>query len=119
MSRRRKKLPPDPIEATIESLSHEGRGIAHVDGKTIFIDGALAGETVMFRYARRRSRYAEGFVETVVQASARRIEAKCQHYGLCGGCRLQHMQPTDQIKHKGIVLLEQLPDIDHDEPTSI
>lgn len=119
MSSRRKKLPPDPIEATIESLSHEGRGIAHVDGKTVFIDGALAGETVMFRYARRRSSYAEGFVETVVQASARRIEAKCPHYELCGGCSLQHMQPADQIEHKGKVLLEQLQHIANVEPESI
>jgi 23S rRNA (uracil1939-C5)-methyltransferase len=112
MSRRRKKLPANPVKATIESLSHEGRGVTHVDGKTIFVDGALSGETVMFRYRRSRSRYAEGSLEEVIEnASAERVEPKCQYFSICGGCSLQHLHPDMQIKHKENVLLEQLKHI--------
>ena len=49
MSRKRKPLPQEPVEAEIEGLTHEGRGLAHFDGKAVFIDGALAGERVRFR----------------------------------------------------------------------
>ena len=54
---RRRKLPQDPVVATIESLSHDGRGIARIEGKTIFIDGALAGETVQFLYTKKHSKF--------------------------------------------------------------
>ncbi len=112
MSRRRKKLPVDPVEATIESLSHEGRGISRIDGKTVFIDGALPGETIMFRYRRSRSRYAEGSVEEVIaNPSPDRVEPKCEHFSICGGCSLQHMAPDRQIQHKESVLMEQLQHI--------
>ncbi len=112
MSRRRKKLPPDPVEATIESLSHEGRGLAHIDGKTVFIDGALVGETVMFRYRRSHARYAEGSFEGLVaNPSPDRVDPECKHFAICGGCSLQHMDPERQIQHKANVLQEQLQHI--------
>ena len=112
MSRRHKKLPLAPVETIIESLSHEGRGVSHIDGKTIFIDGALAGETVMFRYRRSHSRYAEGSLEEVIaNTSADRVEAKCKHFSICGGCSLQHLSPDKQIQHKESVLLELLKHI--------
>lgn len=109
MSRRRKKLPQEPVETIIESLSHEGRGVSHINGKTVFIDGALPGETVSFRYRRSRSKYAEGIFETLLEnASPERVEPKCGHFLLCGGCSLQHLDPTRQIAHKEQVLEEQL-----------
>ena len=120
MSRRRKKLSPDPVETTIESLSHEGRGISHLDGKTIFVDGALTGETVMFRYRRSHSRYAEGSLEEVIaNVSSDRVEPKCQHFSICGGCSLQHLDPEKQIMHKENVLLEQLQHIGGVQPAEI
>jgi 23S rRNA (uracil1939-C5)-methyltransferase len=120
MSRRRKKLPLDPVEATIESLSHEGRGVTHIDGKTIFVDGALAGETVMFRYRRSRSRYAEGSLEEVIaNISPDRVEPKCGYFSVCGGCSLQHMAPNRQIQHKESVLHEQLQHIGGVQPQQI
>ena len=120
MSRRRKKLPVDPVETTIESLSHEGRGVSHIDGKTIFVDGALTGETVMFRYRRSHSRYAEGSLEELVaNVSPDRVDAKCQHFSICGGCSLQHLNPDKQIKHKENVMLEQLHHIGGVQPVEI
>jgi 23S rRNA (uracil1939-C5)-methyltransferase len=120
MSRRRKKLPVDPVETTIESLSHEGRGVSHIDGKTIFVDGALTGETVMFRYRRSHSRYAEGSLEELIaNISSDRVEAKCQHFSICGGCSLQHLNPDKQIKHKENVMLEQLQHIGGVQPAEI
>ncbi|PHS69735.1 MAG: 23S rRNA (uracil(1939)-C(5))-methyltransferase RlmD [Methylophaga sp.] len=106
---RRKKLPQDPVEATIESLSHEGRGIARIDGKTIFVDGALVKETVKFIYTKKHSKYDEGkVVEILSSASKDRVEAKCQHFGVCGGCSLMHMSPEAQLALKQNTLEEHL-----------
>ena len=113
MSRRRRKqkLPAEPRRAVIENLSHEGRGVARVEGKTVFIDGALPGEEVLFRYTRRRSRHDEGVVTEVLTASPQRVTPACEYYGMCGGCSLQHLDPVAQIEHKQSVLLEDLQHI--------
>jgi 23S rRNA (uracil1939-C5)-methyltransferase len=108
VTQRPKPSNPDPVEVSIESLSHEGRGLAHLDGKATFIDGALAGERVLFRYTRRRGRFDEGVVTEVLRSSPERVEPRCPHFGVCGGCSLQHMSPEAQIRHKEAVLLEQL-----------
>jgi 23S rRNA (uracil1939-C5)-methyltransferase len=111
MSRRR-KLPLEPVLATIEALSHEGRGITHVDGKTIFVDGALKGESVMFRYRGSRAKFAEGSIEELMDnISVDRVEPACKHYSVCGGCSLQHISAEKQIEHKEQVLQEQLQHI--------
>jgi 23S rRNA (uracil1939-C5)-methyltransferase len=111
MSRRR-KLPLEPVLATIEALSHEGRGITHVDGKTIFVDGALKGESVMFRYRGSRAKFAEGSIEELIDnISVDRVEPACKHYSVCGGCSLQHISAEKQIEHKEQVLQEQLQHI--------
>jgi len=106
--RRRKKLPVEPVRATIESLSHDGRGISHIDGKVTFISRALPGEEVMFRYTSKRGKFDEGDAIEVLQASAQRIEPRCPHFGVCGGCSLQHLSPADQIAAKQERLLENL-----------
>ncbi|MFQ5660449.1 MAG: 23S rRNA (uracil(1939)-C(5))-methyltransferase RlmD [Gammaproteobacteria bacterium] len=116
MSRRIKKLTPGPTEASIESLSHEGRGMVHIAGKAVFIDGALPGEKVLFRYTRRHSRYDEGIVTEVCIPAEKRVEAKCPHFGQCGGCSLQHLLPQEQIQHKQRVLLDQLKHIGGVQP---
>lgn len=119
MSRRRKKPLPEPVATTVESLSHEGRGVSHVDGKTVFIDDALPGETVLFRYTGNRARFAEGYAVEIHQASPRRITPKCNHYAYCGGCSLQHLTPHDQIEHKQQVLIEQLHHLGNVSPENI
>lgn len=104
--RRRSKLPTEPVRATIESLSHDGRGVARVAEKTVFVDGALPGEEVLFRYTERRRRFDEGTAETILSASPHRVEPKCPHFGVCGGCNLQHLDPGEQILAKQQVLLD-------------
>ena len=110
MSKRsRKKRLPDPVsDVTIESLSHDGRGVAHLDGKAVFIDGALPGEVVSFEYRVSRRRFDEGRVIAIAQASPERVEPGCVHFGLCGGCSLQHLDPVAQIKAKQQTLLDNL-----------
>jgi len=105
--RRRKKLPTEPVAATVESISHEGRGIARLDGKTVFIDGALPGEEVMFVYTSRRAKFDEGKTVEVLKASSERVEPVCPHFMLCGGCSIQHMSESAQLAHKQSVLVEQ------------
>lgn len=105
---RRQRVPQDPVETHIESLSHDGRGVARIEGKTVFIDGALAGEQVKFVYSKMHSKYDEGRTVEVLQAANDRVEAKCQHFGVCGGCSLMHMAPEAQLALKQKTLEEHL-----------
>lgn len=105
---RKQKLPAEPVELEITSLSHEGRGIAHIDGKVAFVDGALEGERVTASYVRRRNSYDELRTESVHQASPLRVTPPCAFSGTCGGCSLQHLDPAAQIEFKQSVLLEQM-----------
>ncbi|MDF2940919.1 MAG: rRNA methyltransferase [Gammaproteobacteria bacterium] len=100
---------PDQQEAiaTISKLSHEGRGIAYINGKATFINNALPGEEVRFRYTRRKSQFDEGNLLEVIKASPDRVSPPCAVYGTCGGCSLQHIAPQAQIKFKQQVLAEQ------------
>ena len=118
--RRRKKRLPEPVSGvTIESLAHDGRGVTHLEGKAVFIDGALPGEVVNFEYLSSRRKFDEGRVTAVTQASPERVEPKCRHFGLCGGCSLQHMEPGAQIKAKQQVLLDNLRHIGKVEPATV
>lgn len=105
---RRQRLPKDPVETEIESLSHDGRGVARIDGKAVFIAGALAGETVKFLYTRKHSKYDEGKTVEVLQAAEDRVEPKCQHFSICGGCSLMHLSPKAQLQLKQNTLTEHL-----------
>ncbi|MGE5155128.1 MAG: 23S rRNA (uracil(1939)-C(5))-methyltransferase RlmD [Bdellovibrio bacteriovorus] len=100
MSKKRKELPKELIEVEIASLTHEGRGLAHFDGKAVFVDGALPGERVRFRYTRMRRRQDEGVAVEVLRASPERVAPRCPHFGVCGGCSLQHLEPGAQVRVK-------------------
>ncbi|MDA8361471.1 MAG: 23S rRNA (uracil(1939)-C(5))-methyltransferase RlmD [Gammaproteobacteria bacterium] len=95
-------------ETLIEALSHEAAGVAHHDGKAVFIDGALPRERVRFRYEVRKRHYDLGHVTEILEASADRIEPPCAHFGICGGCRLQHMAPAAQVRAKEQIVRETL-----------
>lgn len=88
------------LQANIESLDQEGRGVAHVNGKTIFIDGALPGEQVTYQAQRIKPSYEVANTIEVLTKSNQRVTPKCPHYGLCGGCKLQHMDATAQVLAK-------------------
>ncbi|HIF18782.1 MAG TPA: 23S rRNA (uracil(1939)-C(5))-methyltransferase RlmD [Cycloclasticus sp.] len=108
---RRKKLPPETANACIESMAHDGRGIAHVDEKAVFIAGALPGEEVVFEYSKKKKDFAEGRVTEVLKASADRVDPGCEHYAICGGCSLQHLDPEKQILAKQSILINQFKSI--------
>ncbi|ABE50118.1 23S rRNA (uracil(1939)-C(5))-methyltransferase RlmD [Methylobacillus flagellatus] len=86
--------------ALVESLDQEGRGVAHVEGKTIFIDGALPGEQVTYKVRRRKERYEVADVLDVLQASHLRTQPGCEHFGVCGGCAIQHLEFSGQVAAK-------------------
>ena len=92
----------------VTNLSHEGRGIAHVEGKTTFIDNALPGETVTIHYTKKHRQYDEASAIEILTASPNRVTPKCAHYMLCGGCSLQHLDTSAQLQHKEKNLLTQL-----------
>jgi len=104
--RRRKVLPKEPVRCEIETLSHDGRGIARADGKTQFVDGALPGETVMAKMVSTRSRFDELRTTEVLEAAPDRQQPPCEFADLCGGCSLQHMSADAQIRFKENTLRE-------------
>ena len=105
--RKRKTLPTEPVTVTTERLSHDGRGVARVEGKVVFVDGALPGEHVECHYTFVGSRYSEAKVGKVLTASLDRVEPRCSKAMVCGGCNIQHMSPAQQINSKQLVLSEQ------------
>ena len=91
----------------IEKLDHQGRGIATIQNKPLFIEGALIGERLDIEITDHKKRFSKGSVNKVVTASALRIEPKCAHYAECGGCHLQHCNNASQreIKESGLKAL--------------
>ena len=103
---RRRKLPQDPVVTGIDTLSHNGRGVAHIDGKAVFIQGALPGESVSFRYTGVQKKFDEGEAIEIITASPDRVVPQCPHFGLCGGCSLQHQSTNAQILSKQTALMD-------------
>lgn len=94
--------------ATIQSLDHEGRGVARVDGKAVFIEGALPGERVEYVVRRSRPSYEQADTVRVLKASAQRVVPRCAHYGVCGGCSMQHLDADAQAAVKQRILEDAL-----------
>ncbi len=105
---RRRALPAEPVQLTIENLSHEGRGVSHIDGKVAFVDGALPGEIVQAQYVRKRRQLDELKAVSIVTAAEDRVDPGCDFAQQCGGCSLRHFDPKQQLAFKESVLLEQL-----------
>jgi 23S rRNA (uracil1939-C5)-methyltransferase len=110
---------PPPSVVVIEALSHDGRGVGRVQGKTLFVSGALPGEEVSFRYVRRRARFDEAVATGVRRASPQRVEPRCVHFGVCGGCSLQHLDPAAQLAAKEQTVLAQLSAIGRTAPRAV
>ena len=108
MSRRRKALPATPVRATVHDLTHEGKGVARVDNKTVFIDQALPGEEVLFTYTQRKRQYDTGSLTELIRPSPLRVVPGCEHFNICGGCSLQHLDATQQIHFKQKILSDNL-----------
>ena len=106
-------------ELIVESLDQEGRGVARRDGKAIFIEGALPGETVSCAVHRKKPTYEVATATEVLRASSSRVVPKCVYFGLCGGCSLQHLEPRVQVAVKQRVLEDDLWHIGRVRPESI
>jgi 23S rRNA (uracil1939-C5)-methyltransferase len=85
--------------ATVDGLTHEGEGVVHA-GKTVFVAGALPGERIRLRRTRRHRQHDDGELIEVLQASPARVTPRCAHFGVCGGCALQHLAPEAQLAAK-------------------
>lgn len=97
---RRNRVPTEPITVTIHDLAHDGRGVAKVAEKVVFVDGALPQEEVIATYTKVKKEYDEAQATEVLVASKDRVEPFCDVYGICGGCRLQHLDADRQIDFK-------------------
>lgn len=106
--KRRSRQRPDPVTVRIEAMSHEGRGIASINGKTVFVFGALKNELVKIQIQKTSRKFDQATTLEVLEASPQRIAAKCEAFERCGGCSLQHLSGDDQIQFKQQTLLDMM-----------
>ena len=92
----------------ISALDQEGRGVARIDGKAVFVEGALIGERVAIEILRSKPSYALARMTELFVASHERVTPHCPHFGVCGGCSLQHLEPLAQVAVKQRVLEDAL-----------
>ncbi len=104
----------NPNHIHIESLDIEGRGVGHLTnddgtpGKVIFVEGALPGETVAFESFRRKKNWEVARMTALLRESVMRVKPQCPWFGICGGCAMQHLEPTAQVAMKQRVLEDNL-----------
>src|SRR3979490_2115204 len=94
--------------ARIESLDREGRGVAHVDGKTVFVDGAITGEDVEYSSYRKKPAWEAAQVLRIEKEASARVAPRCAFFGTCGGCSMQHVEDRAQVAAKQRVLEDAL-----------
>ena len=105
--------------ALVESLDQEGRGIAHVEGKVVFVEGGLPGETVDLAVRKRKPSFDIATVTSVSHPNAGRVTPRCPHFGVCGGCSLQHADPSLQLAAKQRALEDALQRIGRVRPEAL
>ena len=103
----------------ILSLDHEGHGVARIDGKVTFVDGALAGERAEIAVYRKHAKYNSANAVAILDPSAQRTEPRCRYFGRCGGCSMQHLEASAQVAAKQRVLEESLARIGKVRPDVI
>ena len=105
MGRRDKELLEN---ITIEAVASEGKALAHVNGKVVFVPFAIPGDVVNIQITKKRKGFMEGFVTELIEPSAQRIEPFCSHYGVCGGCKWQPLPYHLQLQNKEQQVIDQL-----------
>jgi len=105
---RPKKRRTGGVEAEVTGLNHAGEGVARVEGLVYFIPGALPGERVLAEGVESKKNYVRARLVSVLDPSPARRVPECVHFGECGGCRLQHMEYTAQLKQKTDLVRESL-----------
>lgn len=86
--------------AEIVDISSEGKSVAKVDGMVIFVDGGVPGDVADVMITRKKNNYAEGHIVTLKKESENRIAPTCEHFGVCGGCKWQHLNYETQLFFK-------------------
>ena len=108
MARRTKERIPEFLTADVDRLDQEGRGVARVDGKVVFIQGALPGERVRYERLRSKPSYDMGRTVEILRASSLRSDPRCPHFGLgpgaCGGCAMQMSNSPSSMRASGHTL---------------
>ncbi|HEU4617675.1 MAG TPA: 23S rRNA (uracil(1939)-C(5))-methyltransferase RlmD [Gammaproteobacteria bacterium] len=90
----------EPVEAEIVDLTHDGQGVADVGGRRVFVAGTLPEERVVIAPRKRRRKYQEAELLSVVRPAADRVVPRCEYFGVCGGCALQHLDYQAQVRFK-------------------
>lgn len=103
----------------IESLDHEARGIARLEGKAVFVEGALPGELVEYASYRRKAKYEQAHLVKIIKPVPDRVEPRCPHFGVCGGCAMQHLESGAQVSIKQRILEDSLWHIGRIRPDQI
>ena len=110
---------PAPPQALIESLDHEGRGVAHVDGKAVFVEGALPREQVEYQPSRKKKNFETAKLLRILRQSPDRTTPQCRFYEICGGCAQQHATASLQVAAKQRVLEDNLERIGQVKPERV
>jgi len=103
------------VRCTVDGISHQGEGVAHIGGKAVFIPNALPGEELEIEITEERSRYSRGRIQRIIERSPERAEACCPHYYDCGGCAYQHVEYSRELELKRQVVQDNLLRIGHIE----
>jgi 23S rRNA (uracil1939-C5)-methyltransferase len=112
---RRRAVVSEPLTGRVDALNSDGWGVVRA-GKTVFVAGALPGETVEYIVRRSERSHDEAQLLKVIEPAADRVEPRCAHFGTCGGCALQHLAPASQRAIKDQMLRETLKRIGKVEP---
>jgi 23S rRNA (uracil1939-C5)-methyltransferase len=108
-----------PFELQVTALTHDGRGVARNGGKVVFVDNALPGERLRCVLLGRRRSYDTARVLEILEASPHRVTTPCPHFGVCGGCALQHFAPEAQRAERQQQLLDQLQHLGRVTPETV
>ncbi|MCM5571940.1 23S rRNA (uracil(1939)-C(5))-methyltransferase RlmD [Burkholderiaceae bacterium FT117] len=109
----------EPIVVDVGSLDLEANGVAHHEGKVVFVRGALPGERVRAAIVRRKPRFDVAQAFEVLRESHSRVAPRCPHFGVCGGCSMQHLEPRAQLAIKQRALEDQLWHIGRVRPGTV
>ncbi len=101
----------DILELRVEGVAFGGKGIARVDGMTVFIDNGIPEDYVSVRIIKKKKKYLEARVEAVLEASPYRVEPECEYSGFCGGCKWQGLQYAKQLEYKRQHVIDSLEHI--------
>ncbi|MGH8140749.1 MAG: 23S rRNA (uracil(1939)-C(5))-methyltransferase RlmD [Steroidobacteraceae bacterium] len=112
MTSRSRRVSGDPEVATVTALTHDGEGIVR-SGKAAFVAGALPGESIRFRRTRQHRQHDEAQLIEVLEAAPARVAPRCAHFGICGGCALQHLAPEAQLEGKQAQLRDNFARLGH------